>query len=68
MNKEQVLEDVKTYEEMTTGKMKKNKWFIDYFAPFYTLYKKDPKKLLSKVAELQKKTKWLNKCTFLSAT
>lgn len=61
------LEDLEFYEKTKNSKQKKYKWFLDYFIQVNKLYEKDPKNFLEKISNLTKNTKWLNKCTFLSA-
>lgn len=57
-----LLKDIDMYE-----KNKGNKYFKKYFKPIYEQYKKNPTKIINKLDEVIKNTKWLNKCTFLCA-
>jgi len=63
--KEQFDEAVEHYESIADNK--KNKWFINYFSPIYEQYKKNPKKFIESIKSMNKRTSWLNKCTFLGA-
>lgn len=63
-NKKSFLENVEHYE---TNKSKLHKNFKLYFEPIYEKYNKNPKLFLDKLDYINKHTKWLNKCTFLTA-
>jgi hypothetical protein len=65
--KEQFDESVEHYETIADSKNKKNKWFINYFSPIYEQYKKNPTKFIDSIKSINKRTSWLNKCTFLGA-
>jgi len=58
------LKNVEDYEK---NKSKLHKYFKLYFAPIYEKYNKNPKLFLNKINNINKKTKWLNKCSFLTA-
>lgn len=58
------LENVEFYEETSS---KKNKWFMTYFKPIYEKYNKNKKLFIKNLNDLKKNTKWLNKCSFLTA-
>ncbi len=49
------------------AKNKKYKWFIEHFGPVYSSYNLNSIKFNSKLKQLKTQTKWLSKCTFLSA-
>lgn len=61
--KKKFLEDVKYYE----SKNKKGKWFKSYFKQIYEKYNTEPKLFINELNNIKKNTKWLNKCTFLTA-
>lgn len=66
-NSTQLKEDINFYE----SKEKKSKWFIDYFKPIYQAYLSNPKfmdeiKVGSNHQSIEKLTKWMDSCTFLT--
>jgi hypothetical protein len=66
--KDDFLNSIEFYEKtIINSKNKKYNYFRNYFTPIYKKYILDPKLFLYKISIINKKTKWLNKCTFLSA-
>lgn len=63
---ESFLENMEYYESIMNTQNKK-KLFIENYSDVYKNYIKNPKKFLDKLKTLKNNTKWLNKCTFLSA-
>jgi hypothetical protein len=63
---ESFLENMEYYESIMNTQNKK-KIFIENYSDIYKNYIKNPKKFLDKLKTLKNNTKWLNKCTFLSA-
>jgi len=61
--KEQFLESIEYYKSTKP----KSKWFKTYFKNIYEIYNQNPKLFLEEINNLKKNTKWLNKCTFLTA-
>lgn len=59
--KSNVIEIINDYKTI------KNKWFKNYYADTYKKYNENPDKFIEKIKKLNKTTKWLNNCTFLSA-
>lgn len=62
---EDIFNDIVQYEK--TKNNKKYKWFNNQIAPLYEMNNSNPKELKNKINTLRKSTKWLEKCTFLTA-
>jgi len=64
--KEIFFDNIKYYQSITDQK-KKKLYLNNYLNQSYIKYNLDPKKFLSTLNNVNKTTKWLDKCTFLSA-
>jgi hypothetical protein len=61
--KDRFLEEIEYYK----SKKPLSKWYKTYYKIIYEKYNNNPDLFLEKLNKIKKNTKWLNKCTFLTA-
>lgn len=68
IDKESLFEEIQYYKKnYANSKSIKHKWIHAKFNNIYKIYNNNPQIIIQKINHINKITKWLDKCTFLSA-